>query len=53
MPCSIDTYLGWVLFVKIHGADVVDVAFLTLEQDVLAEFKRLRHSYAAVVNADK
>ena len=38
------------LFSKIQGSDVVDVANLTLEQDVLTG---TRHSYPAVLTADK
>ena len=36
-PSAINTSFGWVLFGKIQGSDVVHVANLTLEQDVLRE----------------
>ena len=45
--------LGWVLLGKIEGNDVVDVANLTLEQDMLRELTGSRSSYAAVFTADK
>ena len=44
---------GWVLFGKIKGSDVVYIANLTLEQEVLRELTGLRRSYAAVLTADK
>ena len=53
MPSAIDTYFGWVLFGKIQGSDVVDVANLTLDLDVLRELTGSRHSYAAVLTSGK
>ena len=34
-PSAINTCFGWMLFGKIQGSDVVDVANLILEQDIL------------------
>ena len=53
MPSTINTCFGWVLFCKIEGSDVVDVANFTLEQDVIRELTCSRHTYAAVLTADK
>ena len=53
MPSTINTCFGWVLFGKIEGNDVVDVANLTLEQNVLRELTGSRHTYAAALTADK
>ena len=52
-PSAINTCFGWVLFGKIGGGDVVDVANLTLEQDVYIDLTGSRRSYAAVLTADK
>ena len=52
-PSAINACFGWVLFGKIQGSDVVDVANLTLEQDILKELTGTRRYYAAVVTADK
>ena len=34
-PSAFNTYFGWVLFGKIQGNHVVDVANFTLEQDIM------------------
>ena len=54
-PSAINTCLGWVLFRKIQGSNVVDVANYTLEQDELKYMylTGLRHSYAAVLTTDR
>ena len=52
-PSEINTCFGWVLFGKIQGSDVVNVANLTLEQDMLKDMTGSRRSYAAVLTADK
>ena len=52
-PSAINTCFGWVLFGKIEGGNVVDVANHTLEQDVFRELTGARHSYAPVFTADK
>lgn len=54
-PFAINTFFGWSLFVKIQGtcSNVVDVANLTLEQDVLRELMGSRRAYAAVLTVNK
>ena len=52
-PSAINTHFRWVLFGKIEGSNVVDVANLTLEQDVLRELMGLKRSYVAVLTADR
>ena len=41
------------LFGKINSSDVVDMANLTLEQDILNDLTGLRSSHAAVLTANK
>ena len=53
MPSAINTCFGWVLFGKNQVSDVVDVANLTLERDVLKVMTGLTRSYAADLSADK
>ena len=45
MPSAINTCFGWVLFGKNQVSDVVDVANLTLERDVLKDMIGLTRSY--------
>ena len=52
-PSAINTCIGRVLFGKIHGSDVVDVANHTLEHDEIVYITGLRLSYAAVLTIDK
>ena len=48
-PSTINTGLGWVLFGKIEGSDVVDMVNLIVEQDVLKELTGSRRSYVALL----
>ena len=52
MPSAINTCFGWVLFGRIQDSDVVDMANLTLEQDILRELTGSRRCYAAVLMAN-
>ena len=52
-PSAINTCFGWVLFGKIKGSDVVDVANHTLEEDVFKDIDEFAYSYTATVMADK
>ena len=52
-PPAINTFFGWVHFGKIQGSVVVDMANLTLQQDVLRELTGSRHLYAAVFTVNK
>ena len=50
-PSTINTWFGWVVFGKIQGSDVVEMANLTLEQDAFKHLTGSSHSYVAVLTA--
>ena len=52
-PSAINTSFGWVLFGKIKGSDIVDVANHTLEEDVLKDIDEFAFSYMGIVNKKK
>ena len=52
-PSTINTCFGWVLLGKIQCSDVVDMANMTLEQEVMKDLTGLRRFYVALLTAAK
>ena len=52
-PSTISTCIGWVLFGKIQGNDVIDITNLTLECELLKDIAVLTRSYTSILTAEK
>ena len=52
-PSAINTCFGWVIFGKINGSDVVDVANHTLEPAVFTDLTESRHTYASILTTGR